>query len=165
MSLLTLRCFAVALALLLCGPASAAWTGATDAWPANASVYEVQGTTSPATRAAPTVAGDGATAGLNAAQAQGSASRNGTPGLSVVVCSATGTTLSGAGSIVFYSYDPATPEWAPASGLGTLSVTATTRCQSFLLSLPNVRGRLMAAASGVTFSAGSAGVTVYMLVR
>jgi hypothetical protein len=51
--------------------------------------------------------------------------------------------------------------------LGPLSVTATTRCQTFMgLVITSARGRLMAAASGVGFAGGgTTGVTVYMLVR
>jgi hypothetical protein len=145
--------------------ALAAWSPAIPGQPGEASVYEVQGTTSPVTRGAPTVGVDGVLAGINLANPQLAASQAGTHGLSITVCSATGTTLSGAGTITFYGYDPATPEWAFIPDL-TQSVTATTRCQTFLgLQVATPRGRLMAVATGVTFSAGSAGLSVYMMAR
>ena len=160
------KLLAILTAALLPVLALATWAPAIPAQPGNASVVETQGTTSPVTRSAPTIAVDGAFAGINLANPQLRASGQGTPGISVTVCSATGTTLSGAGTIQFYGYDPATPEWAHIPDLAQ-TVTATTRCQTFLgLPLPSPRGRLMAVATGVTFSGGgSGGVTVYMLAR
>jgi hypothetical protein len=155
-----------ALPLLLAFPliASATWLPAVAGQPGDPSVYEVQGTSSPVTRTAPTVGADGALAGVTLAfPAQGS--QGAQRGLNVTICSATGTTLSGAGQIKFFSYDPSTPEWAEVPDLA-VSVTSTARCQTFLgLNVVAARGRLMAVASGVTFSAGSAGLTVYMMAR
>jgi hypothetical protein len=155
-----------ALVLLVPAIALGAWIHPNIVGPGNQSVYEVQGTTSPVTRTAPTIAGDGALAGLNLANPQLAANQSGLAGVAVTVCSATGTTLSGAGTIEFYLYDPVLPEWSYWK-TGSVSVTATTRCQTFDgIWIPVARGQAMAVATGVTFSGGgSAGVTVYMVVR
>jgi hypothetical protein len=158
-------------ALLLPTLASAVWTpsyaNVNQISPGNVSVQEVQGTTSPVTRTAPTVAADGQTAGISLANPQLAANQNGYHGLSVTVCTVAGQTLSGTGTIQFYGYDLATPEWAHIPDLAQSVTTTTARCQTFLgLGIPNPRGRLMAVATGVGFSGGgSAGVTVYMLTR
>jgi len=155
----------LALALLLPTLAMATWSPALPLAPGNRSVYEVQGTTSPATRTAPTIAGDGATAGLALNNPQLAANQSGLAGIVVTVCSATGTTLSGAGTIEFYVYDPMLPEWSYWK-TGSVSVTATSRCQTFDgIWIPVARGQVMAVATGVTFSAGSAGVTVWIATR
>lgn len=158
------RLFATILALFP-ALALAAWLPVTPGSPGDFGVYEVQGTTSPVTRSAPTVAGDGVLAGMSLAQANLAANQSGQHGLNVTVC-AVGTTLSGAGTIKFYTYDPATPEWAAVPDL-TQNVTATgSVCQTFLgLAVVAPRGRFMAVATGVTFAAGSGGVTVYLLPR
>ena len=141
------------------------WSPAYAAPTVNLSVKEVQGTTSPVTRAPPTIAVVGTDAGLGLANPQLPANQTGTAGVVVTVCAAATRTLSGAGTIEFYVYDPALPEWSYVKDL-SLSVTATTRCQTFPGIWINVaKGRLFAAATGVTFSTGSAGVTVFMVVR
>jgi len=141
------------------------WSPAYAAPVINNSVKEVQGTTSPVTRAPPTIAVVGTDAGLNLANPQLPANQTGTAGVVVTVCAAATRTLSGAGTIEFYVLDTALPEWSYVKDL-SLSVTATTRCQTFPGIWINVaKGRLFAAATGVTFSAGSAGVTVFMVVR
>ena len=141
------------------------WSPAYAAPTVNLSVKEVQGTTSPVTRAPPTIAVVGTDAGLGLANPQLPANQTGTAGVVVTVCAAATRTLSGAGTIEFYVYDPALPEWSYVKDL-SLSVTATTRCQTFPGIWINVaKGRLFAAATGVTFSAGTAGMTVFMVVR
>jgi hypothetical protein len=135
--------------------------------PGNVSVFETQGTTSPVTRTAPTVAGDGQTAGINLANPQLAANQSGYHGLTVTVCAATGALLTATGTIQFYGYDMATPEWAHIPDLVQTVSTSTARCQTFLgLGVPAPRGRLMAVATGVGFTGGgSGGITVYMLSR
>ena len=141
------------------------WSFAYSAPTSNLSVKEVQGTTSPVTRAPPTIAVVGTDAGLSLANPQLPANQQGTAGVVVTVCAAATRTLSGAGTIEFYVYDPALPEWSYVKDL-SLTVNATTRCQTFPGIWINVaKGRLFAAATGVTFSAGTAGVTVFMVVR
>ncbi len=141
------------------------WARALPSQPGNLSVYEIQGTTSPVTRAVPTLATVGAISGLALNNPQLPANQSGMAGIAVTVCSATGTTLSGAGTVEFYVYDPALPEWSYWK-TGSQSVTATTQCQTFDgIWIPVARGQVIAAASGVTFSSGSGGVGVYMVVR
>ena len=155
-----------ALILLFPVVALATWLPALPEAPGNRSVYEVQGTTSPVTRTVPTLAGDGATAGMALNNPQLPANQTGLAGVAVTVCAATGTTLSGAGTIEFYVYDPALPEWSYWVD-GSKTVTASgSRCQTFDgIWIPVARGQVMAIAKGVTFSSGSAGVTVFMVVR
>lgn len=113
--------------------------------------FETFGTTSPVTGADPTLATDGqALADLQA--------------ITVEVASANGTTLSGAGTLQGWVYDSAVGVWARAPYLD-LTVTATKQAQSFnpfLISTPR-NARVKWVPSGVTFSAGSAGVTVWQL--
>lgn len=156
----------LALVLLIPSLASATWLPALPSAPGNRSVYEVQGTTSPVTRTPPTIAGDGATAGLALNNPQLPANQTGLAGIVVTVCAASGVTLSGAGTIEFYVYDPMLPEWSYWK-TGSVSVTASgSRCQTFDgIWIPVARGQVMAVATGVTFSSGSAGVTVYMGTR
>lgn len=155
----------LALALLFPTLAFATWIHPNVVGPGNQTVYEVQGTTSPVTRTAPTLGVDGALAGLNLANPQLSASQSGWAAFALTICSAAGTTLSGGGTIEFYVYDPTLPEWSYWK-TGSVSVTATTRCQTFDgIWIPVARGQAMAVANGVTFSAGSAGVTLFMVVR
>lgn len=112
---------------------------------------ETFGTSSPVTGSAPTADTDGQPVGdLDA--------------VTLVVLSATGTTLSGAGTLQGYMYDPSIAVWVRAPDYD-LSVTATTRGQAFAsFSLVGSRGaRMKWIPSAVTFSAGTAGATVYQL--
>lgn len=114
--------------------------------------YEVFGTTSPATGSAPSTATDGLPL-------------NGLKGVSVQVASATGTTLSGAGSLLGYVYDDRVALWARCPAIDLTCSTASVRTlafQAFELITPR-NARVKWIPSGVTFSAGTAGVTVYML--
>jgi hypothetical protein len=112
---------------------------------------ETFGTTSPVTGSAPTLATDGQPiADLDA--------------ITLVIDAGTGVTLSGAGSLLAYMYDPTVAVWARASDYD-ITVTATTRAQAFA-SFDVIAGRgarLKFIPSAVTFSAGSAGVLVYQL--
>jgi hypothetical protein len=161
----------VVLALVLPFLASATWApvyaNPAQITPGNVSVFETQGTTTPVTRTAPTVASDGQLAGINLANPQLSANQNGYHGLTITVCAATGSLLTATGTIQFYGYDMATPEWAHIPDLVQTVSTSTARCQTFLgLGVPAPRGRLMAVATGVGFTGGgSGGITVYMLSR
>ncbi len=112
---------------------------------------ETFGTTSPVTGAAPTLAADGQLlADLDA--------------ITVQVAAASGVTLSGAGTLQCYVYDPVVALWARMPAFDQ-SVTGTTRIMAFpAYEVIAPRGaRIKWVPSGVTFSAGSAGVTVYQL--
>jgi hypothetical protein len=113
---------------------------------------ETHGTTSPVSGSAPTDATDG-----QPIQNLGA--------ITVVVDSAITRTLSGAGTLDCYLYDPSVALWArfPA---GDFNVTATTRMQAFEpvdVVGPRKGARIKWIPTGVTFSAGSAGVTVWQL--
>lgn len=117
----------------------------------NTTASETFGTTSPASGSAPTLATDGQPlADLDA--------------VSVQVSVASGVTLSGAGTLQCYVYDPSVALWARMPAFD-LSVTGTTRTQAFqafeVIGPRNARIKWVP--SAVTFSAGSAGVTVYQL--
>lgn len=117
----------------------------------NTTASELFGTTSPVTGSAPTLATDGQPlADLDA--------------VSVQISAATGVTLSGAGSLQCYVYDPSVALWARMPTFD-LSVTGTTRTQAFqaLEVIAPRNARIKWVPSAVTFSAGSAGVTVYQL--
>lgn len=112
---------------------------------------ELFGTTSPVSGSTPSGSTDGQPLGD-------------LDGVSVQVVSATGTTLSGAGTLQCYVYDAVVALWARASDFD-LTVTVTTRTQAFQafqVAAPR-NARIKWVPSGVTFSAGSAGVTVYQL--
>lgn len=116
---------------------------------------ETFGTTSPVTGSAPTSATDGQPlADLDA--------------ITVIVSAADTRTLSGAGTLKAYILDTSvttsTTVWARASAFD-LSVTATTQAQcfpAFQVIAPR-KARIKWVPDSVTFSAGSAGVTVYQL--
>ena len=148
-------------ALLVPSMALATWSAVYPAPSTNQSMMETQALT----RAAPTLASDGATAGVTLGNPQLPASQSGIAGVSVTVCAEATRTLAGAGTLQFYAYDNALPEWSRISDLD-LPVTATgVRCQTFAGIWVNMaRGRLLAAATGVTVSGGTT-VTVYMMVR
>lgn len=113
--------------------------------------FEAFGTTSPVTGAAPTLATDGQDLSDLIA-------------LGVQVASANGTTLSGAGTLQAWVYDSAVALWARAPYLD-ITVSATTQAQAFnpsLVTLPR-KSRIKWVPNGVTFSAGSGGVTVWQL--
>lgn len=133
----------------------------------NNSVKETQGTTSPVTRTVPTIALVGRSAGLNLSNPQLPANQTGVAGVAVTICAPSGNTLAGAGTVEFYVFDSALPEWSLWSD-GSKAVTATgVRCQTFDgIWIPVARGRVFAQAKGVTFTGGgSTGVTLFMIVR
>lgn len=113
---------------------------------------ETFGTSSPVTGSAPTLATDGQPMeDLDA--------------LTVLVAVATGITLSGAGSLLCYTYDPSVALWTRYPQ-GDLSVS-TASVRTLMFEPFDVIGaraaRVKWVPSGVTFSAGSDGVTVYQL--
>lgn len=112
---------------------------------------ETFGTSSPVTGSAPTASTDGQpVADLDA--------------ITVVVDTASGKTLSGAGSLLCYIYDTSTALWTRLPAFD-LSVTGTARSMAFpAVQVVGARnGRVKWVPSGVTFSSGTAGVTVYQL--
>lgn len=113
---------------------------------------ETFGTTSPVSGAAPTLATDGQPlADLD--------------GLTVQVAAASGVTLSGAGTLQCYVYDPSVALWARAPEFDLSVSTSGVRTLGFrgfeVVAARN--GRVKWVPNAVTFSAGSAGVTVYQL--
>lgn len=114
--------------------------------------YETFGTSSPVTGSAPTLATDGQPlADLDA--------------VSVQVSVASGVTLSGAGTLQCYVYDPSVALWARAPAFDLSVSTGSVRTlafQAFEVVGPR-NGRIKWVPSGVTFSSGSAGVTVHQL--
>lgn len=114
-------------------------------------VYETHGTTSPVTGSAPTLSTDGQP--LKDLTA-----------ITVVADTTTGVTLSGAGTLQCYIYDASTAIWSRMPALD-LSVTGTARSMAFpaMQVIGNRNSRVKWVPSGVTFSAGSAGVKVYQL--
>lgn len=74
----------------------------------------------------------------------------------VTVCAETSRTLSGAGTLAAYWYNPGLAAWVRTPGLDlTVSATAV-RCMSFPQSRVNSGlGRVLYAATGVTVSAGT----------
>lgn len=114
--------------------------------------YETFGTTSAVTGSAPSGATDGQP--LEDLDA-----------ITVVVDTATGVTLSGAGSLLCYVYDGSTALWSrlPQAdfSVGTSGVRSLAFAAADVTAPRNARIKWVP--SGVTFSAGSAGVTVYQL--
>lgn len=118
---------------------------------AGTTASETFGTTSAVTGSAPTDATDGQPlADLDA--------------ITVVVDTASTRTLSGAGTLDGYLYDGSIALWVRCPALD-LSVTATTRSMAFepFEVIGGRNARVKWVPTGVTFSAGSAGVTVYQL--
>lgn len=114
---------------------------------------ETFGTTSPVTGSAPTLATDGQPV-------------RDLDGIMVVLDSASTRTLSGAGTLDCYVYDASVALWSRyASGDFTcVGIPASQRSVAFTAGdLPVKRGRIKWVPTGVTFSAGTAGVTVYQL--
>jgi hypothetical protein len=113
---------------------------------------ETFGTTSPVTGSAPTLS-----------RPTGSLLQTSPPSPSMIDAG-TGVTLSGAGTLQAYVYDPSVAVWARMPAFD-LSVTGTTRTQAFqaFQVLGPRNARIKWVPSAVTFSAGSAGVTVYQL--
>ncbi len=74
----------------------------------------------------------------------------------VTVCAETGRTLSGAGTLDAYWYNPTLLKWVKNPGLA-LSVTASAvRCMTFPQStVGSPQGRVLYAANGVTISGGT----------
>ncbi len=113
---------------------------------------ETFGTTSAVTGSVPTLATDGQPlADLDA--------------ITVVVAVASGVTLSGAGTLQCYVYDPSVALWARMPAFDLSVSTASVRSLAFpAVSVTGARNaRIKWVPSGVTFSSGSAGVTVYQL--
>lgn len=116
---------------------------------------ETFGTTSPVTGSAPSADTDGLpTDGL---------------ALVTVFCSvASGVTLSGAGSLLAYEYSPTLARWARNPGADfTISTSGVRDLEAGVVTVAPFRPsgsasptRLKYIPSGVTFSAGSAGVTL-----
>lgn len=120
----------------------------------NTTAYETFGTTSPVTGSAPTLATDGQPlADLT--------------GITVIVDSAATRTLSGAGTLDCYVYDADTALWSrcPSGDFTFVGIPASQRSIAFeVVEVINPRNsRIKWVPTGVTFSAGSAGVTVYQL--
>lgn len=118
------------------------------------SAYETFGTTSPVTGAAPTVATDGQPL-------------QDLTGITVVVAAADTRTLSGAGTLDCYVYDALTALWSrcPSGDFTLVGIPATQRSIAFEtvdVICPR-NSRIKWIPTGATFSAGSAGVTVYQL--
>lgn len=113
---------------------------------------ETFGTTSPVTGSAPSSSTDGQPVKDLLA-------------ISVTVDTANGVTLSGAGTLDCYVYDPDVAVWARCKA-GDFTVDATARAQNFeavRLDAPR-NGRIKWVPTAVTFGGGgSAGVTVYQL--
>lgn len=113
---------------------------------------ETHGTTSPVSGSAPSGATDGqALMGVKA--------------VTVVVSSASGTTLSGAGTLQCYVYDAAIARWVRMPAMDLSVSTASVRdlaFPAFEVSGPR-NSRVKWVPNAVTFSAGSAGVTVTQL--
>lgn len=117
------------------------------------------GTTSPVTGSAPSNSdtSDGlSTAGLK--------------DVTVKVSVANGVTLSGAGSLLAYEFDPLIARWFRVPGADlTLSTASVRDLEAGILSISafstaqRTSNRISYVPSGVTFSAGSAGVTITMV--
>ena len=115
---------------------------------------ETQGTTSAVTKAAPTLITEGM-------------SLEDVDGFRVSVAVDTGVTFSGAGSLLCYQWDTDLAAWIRN---GELDISLTTGAPTFVASQRRLAfadqevkvpsGRVHYACSGVTFSAGSAGVVV-----
>lgn len=110
---------------------------------------EVQDATgSPATRAAPTTVDEGM-------------SLENVDGFRVMVSAASGETLSGAGNLRAYLWDTDLAAWIRNPELDIAVTTSGQRRLVFAdqeVKVPS--GRVLYAADGITFSAGTAGVTV-----
>lgn len=114
---------------------------------------ETFGTTSPVTGSAPTATDDG--------QPVGDLS-----GIMVVLDSASTRTLSGAGTLDCYVFDASVGLWSryPAGDFTCVGIPASQRSVAFQAGDLQVRrGRIKWVPTGVTFSAGSAGVTVWQI--
>jgi hypothetical protein len=113
---------------------------------------ETHGTTSPVSGSAPSGATDGQP--LRDLDA-----------ITVVVSVAETRTLSGAGTLQCYLYDPSIARWARVPSLDLSVSTASVRDLAFpAMSVIGARnGRVKWVPASVTFSAGSAGVTVTQL--
>lgn len=84
----------------------------------------------------------------------------GLKGVSVTVEADSGQTLSGAGTLQAYTWDPVAAGWARNPDLDLPVTVSAARRQSFLgIWVPAPTGRIAYAPNGVTVSAG--GVTVY----
>lgn len=98
------------------------------------------------TRSAPSAAAEGM-------------SLTGVSGYRVSVCASAGNTLSGAGAVDIYGYNPVTGLWGINPALRT-TVTATIRCQTLpdfdAATLGRMAGwRVLPAANGITVSGGT----------
>lgn len=118
----------------------------------NTTASELFGTTSPVSGSAPTTDGT-----------------DGQPlqdldAITVVIDTGSGVTLSGAGTLDCYVWDTSVALWSPYAA-GNFTVNGTTRTQAFeaVEVLARRNSRIKWIPTGVTFSAGSAGVTVYQL--
>lgn len=114
---------------------------------------ETFGTTSAVTGSAPTLATDGQPL-------------QDLDGITVVLAAATGVTLSGAGTLDCYVYDTATALWSrcPSADFTCVGVPAVRSVAFAAVTVVAPRNaRIKWVPTGVTFSAGSAGVTVYQL--
>lgn len=113
---------------------------------------ETFGTTSPVTGSAPTASTDGQP--LKDLTA-----------ITVVVDSASTRTLSGAGTLDCYIYDASVGDFWSRYTPGDFTVNGTARSQAFQVAsvIGPRNARIKWVPTGVTFSAGSAGVTVYQL--
>lgn len=82
-------------------------------------------------------------------------------GLAVTVCADDTRTLSGAGTLTAYVWEPSTGLWAAVPDLNLTVSSSARRCQSFTGFLVTLAvGRITWVATGVTVSAG--GTTVYV---
>ena len=86
---------------------------------------------------------------------------NGVGAVSVTACAAAAQTLSGAGNLRAYVYDPTTAVWARAPDLDLPTTTATVRCLTWpSIYVPGPGGRVAWVTDTVTASSNS--VTVYI---
>ena len=114
---------------------------------------ELQGTASPVTKAAPTLVTEGMSLDM-------------VDGFRVMISSAAATTLSGAGTLNAYLWDNDIDEWVRNPDLD-ISVS-TSGVRRFVYADQEVKvpsGRVYYAATGITFSGGTAGVTVQIKAR
>ncbi len=115
---------------------------------------ETFGTTSAVTGSAPSVSTDGQP--LHDLES-----------IQLVVAVGSGVTLSGAGTLDCYVYDPSVALWTrlPSGDFSLVGIPASLRTYAFAPVTVTVKrsARLKWVPTGVTFSAGSAGVTLYQL--
>jgi hypothetical protein len=87
---------------------------------------------------------------------------DGITGYRVTVCAASGQTLSGAGALNAYYWNPVVSAWARVPALDIAVGASSVRCEGFGdLQTFVARGRVFYAATGVTVSSGTT-VTVYI---